>query len=131
MIVKILDEAEWCMNSRYRLILQPMTKAEVVRYWLVYNEFGIDAERLVEDSGTVYQIIDTSFGGSTRMNDAELFVGKRELQKDESLYNSFLRETVCRFMRSLSGMAGGNGLDPRECLYREILSQLQEMETMK
>ena len=131
MIVKILDEAEWCMNSRYRLILQPMTKSEVVRYWLIYNEFGIDAERLVEDSGTVYQIIDTSFGGSTRMNDAELFVGKRELQKDESLYNSFLRETVCRFKRSLSGMAGGNGLDPRECLYREILSQLQEMETIK
>jgi hypothetical protein len=58
-------------------------------------------------------------------------VGKRELQKDENLYNSFLRETVCRFKRSLSGMAGGNGLDPRECLYREILSQLQEMETMK
>ena len=34
-ICSILDKAEWCMDRRYKLILQPMTKAEVLRYWLV------------------------------------------------------------------------------------------------
>ena len=39
MICRILDLAEWCMDRRYKLILQPMTKSEVLRYWLTNNEF--------------------------------------------------------------------------------------------
>ena len=40
-ICSILDRAEWTMNPRYQLLLQPMTKAEVLRFWLC-NNGGID-----------------------------------------------------------------------------------------
>ena len=46
LICRILDLAEWCMDRRYKLILQPMTKSEVLRYWLTNNEFEILAEDL-------------------------------------------------------------------------------------
>ena len=55
-IVKILDEAEFCMDSRYLLILQPMTKPEVLRYWLAYNEFEILSEALVRETGGLYRL---------------------------------------------------------------------------
>ncbi len=126
MIVKILDEAEWCMNERYRLILQPMTKAEVVRYWLVYNEFGIESETLVEDDGILYQIISASFGGKTRLNDAELFAGKRALSLTPELYDRRLNQLITRFQRAISGMSAGEE-SPRLRLYREIGTQLSEM----
>lgn len=126
LIVKILDEAEWCMDARYRLILQPMTKAEVLRYWLVNNGFSIASETLTEDGGIVYQIIETCFGGETELNDAELFVGKRSLCRDQALYNGQVEKLYMRFERAVEGMRGREEL-PRLKLYREICARLMEM----
>lgn len=49
MICRILDEAEWCMSGKYKLILQPMTKQDILRYWLVNNGFEICRELIAED----------------------------------------------------------------------------------
>ncbi len=126
MIVKILDEAEWCMDEHFRLILQPATKAEVVRYWLVYNEFSIVSEHLIEEGGIIYQTILAVFGGETRLNDAELFAGKRCLCEDRALYDRRLRELTERFDKAVCGMKQA-AETPRLALYREIRQQLREM----
>lgn len=126
LIVKILDEAEWCMDERYRLILQPMTKAEVLRYWLIYNGFSIESETLSEDSGIVYQIIETSFGGATRLSDAELFAGKRSLCRQPALYERQLEQLSERFEKAIEGMRGREEL-PRLKLYLEVYGQLERM----
>ena len=130
MIVKILDEAEWCMDPRYHLILQPMTKAEVLRYWLVYNKFAIESETIVEDGGALYQIISSRFGECTRLTDAELFTGKRALCIDSSLFECQLLRIIARFEKAVAGMQG-RGADPRLYLYREILDQLSDMREQK
>ncbi len=130
LIVKILDEAEWCMESRYRLILQPMTKAEVLRYWLVNNGFGIHAEILAEDGSILYQIISASFGGTTKLSDAELFAGKRELCNDPDAYERHLEAMILRFQSAVAGMTGA-GKDPRLPLYRDILAQMIEIKEEK
>ena len=125
MVVKILDEAEWCMDPRYRLILQPMTKAEIVRYWLVHNEFAIEKETIVEDGETLYQIISARFGGCTRLTDAELFTGKRALCEERELFVRHQTRVIARFEKAINGMHGREG-EPRLLLYREILNQLME-----
>ena len=127
LIVKILDEAEWCMNEEYRLILQPMTKAEVLRYWLVYNEWAIERETIVEDGGILYQIICARFGGKTKLSDAELFLGKRNLCLTPELYNRQLAIMIGRFGHAIDGMKSREG-DARLLLDREILAQLKELE---
>ena len=126
-IVKILDEAEWCMDSRCRLILQPMTKAEVVRYWLAYNEFEILSESLIEDAGTLYQILTARFGGHTELSDAELFVGKASLAGDRALYRLALEGLEGRLAKALDGMGDREADSPRTVLYREILEQVKEL----
>ena len=127
LIVKILDEAEWCMHPRYHLILQPMTRAEVLRYWLVYNEFEILTESVAEEGNTLYQILTARFGGYTALNDAELFCGKRSLAEDDWLWLRSLNGQTQRLEKALCGMACGAGDEARARLYREILTQMREM----
>ena len=128
LIVKILDEAEWCLDTRYHLILQPMTKAEVLRYWLIYNGFGIQEEILAEDAGRLYQILSARYGVETKLNHAELFLGKRSLSQNPALYARELKVLHERFSHALSAMEGRDG-GARAELYREICRQLEELET--
>lgn len=77
LICRILDEAEWTMSPDYKLILQPMTKAEVLRYWLVYNGYNILEDLTVSDGGRLYSVLMVRFSGiNENYNDAELFVGR-------------------------------------------------------
>ena len=126
-IVKILDEAEFCMDSRYLLILQPMTKPEVLRYWLAYNEFEILSESLVQETGGLYQILTARFGGNTRLCDAELFVGKASLAEDPALYRLALDQLEARLLKALGGMRGREDFSPRLGLYREVEKQVKEL----
>ena len=84
-ITSILDRAEWCAREDMKLILQPVTKPEVLRYWLVNNDFVIKNEAQVEENGTIYQIICAVPGRDCRYMDAELFIGRYELIKNLSL----------------------------------------------
>ena len=129
MICRILDIAEWCMDRRYKLILQPMTKSEVLRYWLTNNEFEILNEELVPEGGNLYQLIVARFGGSTRLSDGELFLGKKQLCNDWELYEQQREKLIKRFEAAIAGMeknASGNDL-PALRLYRQILDDLERL----
>lgn len=123
----ILDRTEWCMDSRYLLLLQPMTKPEILRYWLVNNGFELVGEYLVRDAGEVYQLISARFGGVTELSDAELFSGRFELLRDEPLFPGQLSLLVRRFERALSGLERAKR--PMHCrkVYKGILDGLYQM----
>ena len=73
LICDILDRAEWTMNDKFHLILQPMTKPEVLRYWLINNGYSILKEVFIDG----YVIISVRFlDQNTCYNDYELFLGK-------------------------------------------------------
>ena len=61
-IIAILNAAPWLRKGNAALLLQPMTKAELLRPWLVANGWRIDAERLVRDRGTIYAVLSVSPG---------------------------------------------------------------------
>ena len=81
-ICGILDRADWIFAGDYYLILQPMTRPEVLRYWLVHNEFLIDKEAVIaDDSNHTYQIFSALHGKSPRYQDVEYLVGKATLPR--------------------------------------------------
>ena len=128
MIVKILDEGYWCMDPKYKLILQPMSKADVLRYWLVYNDFEISKELLVDENDTLYQIIVARFGKRTKLNDAELYTGKYQLSGDKTLYKRQFGACLKRFERAVKEMKSGESIPAfRLRFFEEVLNQLQEM----
>lgn len=126
-ICGILDRAEWCMSPDYELILQPMTKAEILRYWLVNNGFVIKYEDRVLENGTVYQIITASFEDrNTRLSDAELFTGSVSLRHD-GLFSYELEALIQRFNKAAQGMREVERKSALRKLYLDIISELEEM----
>lgn len=124
----ILDRAEWCLDARYTLYLQPMTRAEVLRYWLVHNGFAIVEETLVEDGGLLYAALAARFGGETRLNDAELFTGSRALLGGHPLFEKQLRQQRARHEKALRGLESSRKQEnrARAALLRDILEQMEE-----
>ena len=74
----LYDMPEWADRSDYKLILHPVTKPEILRYWLVNNGFRISGENYIEDNGILCQIICAEPGESEKYMDSELYVGKLE-----------------------------------------------------
>ena len=110
-ICGILDRAEWCMDPAYRLILQPMSKAEVLRYWLCNNGFFIEEERLVEDCDTIYQIFAAVFTNQNEaLSDAELWLGKRGMAEPE-LYQKLVQYEIRRIERRIIGISTSTSED--------------------
>ena len=131
-ICGILDRADWCMDKRYKLILQPMTKAEILRYWLCCNDFQITDEILIDDNGTVYQLICARYGKREMLSDAELFLGKLELVRDNPLFEKCLDKNLRRFEKLIKGLRVSR--DSKEIaslpLYQQIYGQLCSIRDM-
>lgn len=126
-ICGILDRADWIMSRDILLILQPMTKAEVLRYWLTNNDFAICGEWLIEENGEIYQILSARFGARTPLSDAELFTGKYELAAGNALFPVQLAALIKRFERAAAGMSKAPRMRGRQKLTAEILNGLYEM----
>ena len=104
-ICAILDRAEWCMDAGYTLILQPMTKAEILRFWLVNNGFEITGEYRAEDAGRIFQIIRSRYIGlNSRYTDAQLYIGKSLPHSEMAMQKRFVRHEAERLNKKLRGL---------------------------
>lgn len=127
-ICGILDRAEWCIAPGYKLILQPMTKAEILRFWLINNGFMIISEEYIRD-GNLYQILAAEFGPSVRYSDAELYTGKYETVCLDRLFPEYLEKLIGRFEyedRAMKSAETGRD-DLRLQFGRQIINELYEM----
>lgn len=132
-ITGILDRAEWCMRSGTRLILQPVTKPEILRYWLTNNEFYIENDILVKENGTLYQIISAEFGTPEKYKDAELFTGKYEYIKDSEYFDEHIKRHEKRFKSASAGIDDKDraGLQAWKKLLCAMYDELKAMESAK
>lgn len=130
-ICGILDRAEWCIAPGYTLILQPMTKGEILRYWLVNNGFLITDDLYVRD-GNLYQLIVARFGAAPVYNDAELYTGKYEQAICNDLFPEYLDKLIKRFEYEHSRLKLSS--DTRDGLRADfqehILDELLEMRSL-
>ena len=128
-ICGILDRAEWCMNEKYQLLLQPVTKAEILRFWLAYNGFDFVDEIAVEDSGIIYQIISARYGTGVSLSDAELFIGSYDLSRNNPLFLTQLDKLILRFEKAVSGLSKSKDAEDvsRKSFYAAVLDQFLAM----
>lgn len=128
-ICAILDRAEWTMDGRYTLVLQPASKGEVLRYWLSNNDYEIVEEDLVEDKGILYPILIVRFGRSVALNDGELYTGDFDLIRSLPLCRTLLENTAGRFREAIAGLdqaESPKGLG-RKSVLESALGQVEEM----
>lgn len=93
LIASILEGAKWIRDSRYRLVLQPMTHPEILREYLLKNGFSIIDEALVKEE-KIYQIICAEYTGESRCADRyELLFGKKNIGRGGELFGELLART--------------------------------------
>lgn len=68
LIVSILSNAPWIKNSKYHFILQPMTKAEILREYLYSNGFDIECEKVALAENKLYTVMSVFYTGIVEDN---------------------------------------------------------------
>ncbi len=111
LIVKILSEAPWIKTDRIGLILQPMSRASVLRRWLTENGFAITGESLSwEDK--YYQTVAARYTGEVSVySEAELQVGRLNMEGRPPLFEAFVRHEIAVIDKILAGKARATDVD--------------------
>lgn len=113
LIAKILSEAEWIKSPRVRLILQPMSRAEVLRAYLAKAGFAILGESLSRADGRIYQTISAEWRGtSAAMSPVDCMVGRSELQADFVLYKELIEQKIKTLKKIIRGKETAANEDP-------------------
>ena len=130
-IVSILSAAPWLRESGAMLLLQPMTKENVLRSYLAENGFRIASERLVEDKGTIYAVLRAEAGQSAPLTAVEAWCGVPS--PHEALYGAYAAERVRKLEEAAEGMRRGKNADAKriaslEADARELRKMIEEWE---
>lgn len=68
LIVSIISNSTWVKNPKYHLILQPMTKAEILREYLYSNGFDIECEKTALAENKLYTVMSVFYTGIVENN---------------------------------------------------------------
>lgn len=102
-IVHILTAAPWTADGQHTLLLQPMTKAEWLRDWLVKHGYRFTAERLVWDKDFLYPVMQVTGGTQAPLTEVEQYGGL--LLDGDPLYGTYLQHQMDRLARAIHGMS--------------------------
>ena len=105
LIARIISDAEWIKNSRYELILQPMTAVEDLREYLCKNGFEILKEQAVSAHGRTYTAMKVVFTGKiTECDPVFYFVGRlsENMGEDELTYIKRKRRIIENLAKDIS-----------------------------
>lgn len=109
LIADIIKAAPWVKDPRYRLILQPMTKAERLRKFLLESGFAVERETAVVDSDKIYNVLCSAYRGQVTFDETDIFFGG--LRSDQSAAAAAYRQKVIdRLQKRMAGLqkAGKN-----------------------
>lgn len=107
LICSIINKAAWLKCNAKRLILQPMTRPEILRSFLYTNGFEILAERAVACDRRLYTVMSVCYCGEARnLNEFSAITGK--LQPDLNKPDKeFLERALSSLKKKQSGLALG------------------------
>jgi tRNA (adenine22-N1)-methyltransferase len=101
LIAEIMLSQPWIFDTRFDFILQPMTRAEVLRQRLFENGFNIEKEQAVISGNRVYTVMRVKYTESdVYYDDLAFYTGK--LLEDDSFAAAKYLEAVVRRLRKKS-----------------------------
>ena len=125
LIAQILSESDYVKNREINLILQPMTSILELREYLSCG-FDIYDEKIVHEDGKFYQIICAKYSGNSHeYSNAELELGKINIERREDTFLKLLGFTIEKKKKILQGLLAGN------CDTEKIEEEIREMESLK
>ena len=124
-MVHILETCPFPLTE-IRLILQPMTKADVLRQWLYRNGFAIMQETCVRDDRFLYAVMRAEYTGIRQEPDFALMrIGRMDLREPDCMaYAQRQYEMICK---SRDGrISAGQDPAPFDTAAEEVKRRLEE-----
>ena len=130
LIIRILSEAPWVKNENIGLVLQPMTRAHLLREWLLENGFKIVGETITHED-RYYQTIAARYcGKSDEYTEEELLLGRLNIQNNTPNLSGFIEHEIGVWEAIRRGKALSATADTRD--EDRILQFLKDrLETLK
>lgn len=76
LIANLLADAPFIRSSQYRLILQPMSRPEKLREFLLANGFAIENEEIICQGDKLYNVMQATFVNASAVTDmAQFYIG--------------------------------------------------------
>lgn len=100
-IAAILAAAPWTADGRHTLLLQPQTRAEELRRFLMDHGYAITREALVCDRGTIYPVMEAGAGEMT-LSLGQLWGGAKLLR--DPLGDRYIIEKIIRLQGAVAGL---------------------------
>ena len=126
-ITGILAAAPWSRDGPM-LLLQPMSRAEVLRAWLPANGYAVCHEQLVQDKGVLYPIFSVRGGEMAPASRAQAWGGF--LLRDDPLWGLYISDRLLRLRRTAAGLQKAR--DPSLAQKRdELLAVIAQLEQWK
>lgn len=121
-IAGILEAAPWSREKL--LLLQPMSRAEVLRPWLSVHGCAIRREELVLDRGHVYPVLTVEGGTMPPLTAVQRYCGLSP--RDGPLFPVYLRRWIERLERACAGLEQGGRSAEAAALRRELMELREE-----
>ncbi len=123
-IAAILETAPWTADGRHTLLLQPMTRAEVLRGSLADRGYTIRREALVEERGILYPVIEAG-GGEMSLTVGQQYGGAALLH--DPLGDRYIIREIVRLHTAIAGLARSRDGQGRADALRDVVAALLQM----
>lgn len=125
-IAQILENAPWTADGAHTLILQPMSKMELLRQFLSEHGYEIVAEKLIMDRGTVYPVMKVQ-AGHMKLTIGQLHAGVKLMH--DPLQDRALIERIIRCYAVIAGLKRTGRLEDAEKAneMRDLISEFLVM----
>ena len=122
-IAAILSGAPWTADGRHTLLLQPQSREEVLRRFLMEHGYAVRREALVEDRGILYPCME-AVAGKMALSPGQLWGGAALLH--DPLGSRYMIEKILRLQTAVAGLnrAGGAENQKKADALRDILTGL-------
>jgi len=129
LIARIIEDAPYTKNNNVRLILQPMTKADVLREYLTSSGYEITDETLCKEDDRVYQIICANYTGVPyEYTKCELLCGRHNLEKKSPLLCEHITRTSQKLNDRINGLkTSGKTAEDEEKILCELNNYMQSL----
>ena len=121
-IITILENAPWTKRGEHLLLLQPMTKVEMLRKWLADNGYTFTGERLVFDKDHLYPIMLVRGGTQETLTLAQQYGGV--MLDGDILYGEYLDERIMKLTVAIDGL-----MRAKNEAQRAAAEEMQEIRT--
>ncbi len=109
LIRKIMSDSLIKAQKARKLLLQANNAVEALRRWLFINGFEISSEKLVEDSGKLYCLIEAGWTGVPAIKDEySCYIGDKVFNGNDALLERYLKKKLGELNTIISGRARSN-----------------------